>query len=442
MSSRTNFKVSEEIAIDDRMLPTLRRPAWTRLNAFVERHFFAIAIAGALVSAVAMTHAMGGHISGDVRLYRDVSHDLLGGKLPYRDRTLEYPPYCIPIFLLPRLVADNEHYLAGFMVLSLLADAALKAFLIRAGRVSSYGIRALGPVALYSFAVPFLQMLYLQRFDTWPAMLTIVLVMVFARRKFLTSGALLAAGAFLKVYPIVLGPALMFSAIKQRKLPRFLFGLAAGILPVGLLSVELPWWRFAFFQANRGLQAESLYASVIWLGKLMSWWPATWGRVIAWTEVLGPVASAVVPWARLIWIVSTLVSAGVAAARLWRDPNLSLGDVARMFLLPLLAFVIFNPVFSPQFMIWLLALAALATLGRSLWAPLAILFCAMITPLTHYHYGEGLELFSTGALVLRNVVLAGTWGGLLFEKRILLRQGYGVTRSGNRKSERDRKSDR
>ncbi len=416
MSSRNKFKISEEIAIDDRILPTLQTSRWKRLNAFVERHFFVIAIAVALLSAVAVLPAFAKNISGDVRLYRDVSHDLLNGQWPYRDRTLEYPPYSVPIFLLPRLVVDSEHYLVGFMILCLLADAAVKALLIRAGRVSSYGVGALGPVALYSLAVPFLQMLYLQRFDTWPAMLTIVLVMVVARRKFLTSGALLSVGVFLKLYPIVLGPALMFSAMRQRNWRRFVCGLVAGIVPVAVLSAFLPWWRFAFFQANRGLEAESIYASVIWLGKLFGWWPATWGHVIAWSEVLGPVASAVVPYARLTWVVTTFFSAILSARRLGRAPNLPPGDVARVLLPPILAFVVFNPVFSPQFMLWLLAPAALATMGRSVWASLAILFCAILTPVTHYHFGPNLGLLGTGALVLRNGILAGTWAGLVCEK--------------------------
>jgi hypothetical protein len=417
MSSRTEFMVSDAIAIDDRFRPTLQRQAWTRLNAFVERNFFVVAITLALLSTVAMTHALGSHMGGDVRAYRDVSHDLLIGKLPYRDRTLEYPPYSVLVFLLPRVVVDSEHYLSGFMVLSLLADAVLKGFLIRAGRVSGDGVRALGPVALYSLAVPFLQHLYLQRFDIWPAMLTIALAMMFSRRKCLTSGILLSAGVFLKVYPVVFGPALLLGAMRQRKLPRFISGLAAGLLPVALLSMELPWWRFAFFQANRGLEAESIYASIIWLGKLMSWWPATWGHVIAWMEVLGPVAAQVVPWARLLWVVTTLVSGAVAAARLWREPNMSLGQLARVLLLPLLAFVVFNPVFSPQFMIWLLALAALGTLEGSLWVPLAVLFCAMITPIVcpslFHDFSRGLGLFETVVMVLRNIVLAGAWIGLM-----------------------------
>ncbi len=413
MSSRTQFTTASPSTIDHRIPRTLQSAGWIRFDALVERHFHVIANALALLSTVAMTHALGGHIGGDVRLYRDVSHDLLSGKLPYRDRTLEYPPYSILLFLLPRLAVNNQNYLIGFMVFSLFGDALVKTFMIWAGRASTYGVRTLGPIALYALAVPFLQHLYLQRFDIWPALMSVALVMFFSRRKCLTTGTLFSVAVFLKVYPIVLGPALMLGAIKQRKVSRFVAGMAAGAFPIALLSLKLPWWRFAFFQANRGLEAESIYASVIWLGKLMAWWPATWGQVIAWSEVLGPVASGVVPWARAIWIATTLISAGVAAARLWRAPDPTLGDLGRVFLLPVLAFVIFNPVFSPQFMIWLLALAALATLDGSLAPALAVLFCAMITPIIcpslFHDFGTGLGLFETSVLVLRNFVLAGTW---------------------------------
>ena len=421
MSSPIEPPGSDAITIGDRIRRITQSPAWMRLDAFVEGNFFAVAIALALLSSIAMTDALWGRIGGDVTLYRNVSHDLLIGKLPYRDRPLEYPPYCVPIFLLPRLVVDTEHYLGGFMALALLIDAVMKGFLIRAGRISAQGMRALGPVALYSFAVPFLQHHYLQRFDTWPALLSVALAMVFAKRKYLTSGVLLSVGVFLKVYPIVFGPALLFGALRKRKLPRFLSGLIAGILPAALISLTLPWWSFLFFQANRGLEAESIYASVIWLGKHLGWWPATWGHVIAWSEVLGPVAAAVVPWARATWIVTTLVSAGAATARLWRQPEISLGELARVLLIPLLAFVIFNPVLSPQFMIWLLGLAALVTLEGSVWAPLAILFCAMITPIESpslfHDFGRGLSLFETSVMVLRNLILAGVWVGLIAERK-------------------------
>ena len=196
MSSRPQIKRNKAIAVDDRILRELKGTHVTRFNAFVERHFYIFAILLALLSALAMTYSLGGHIGGDVRLYRDVSHDLLHGKWPYRDRTLEYPPYAIPIFLLPRIAVDTEHYLGGFMGLALIVDAALKCLLIRAGRVWAYGARALGPIALYSFAVPFLQHLYLQRFDTWPALLTVALLMIFQGRKFLTSGTVLSAECF------------------------------------------------------------------------------------------------------------------------------------------------------------------------------------------------------------------------------------------------------
>ncbi len=417
MSSRPEIKRGAAIALDDRILRELQGAQVTRFNAFIERHFYIFAILLAVLSSVAMMHSLGGHLSGDVRLYRDVSHDLLHGKWPYRDRTLEYPPYAIPIFLLPRIAVGTRNYLGGFMALAFMVDATLKCLLIRAGRIWAYGARAVAPVALYSAAVPFLQHLYLQRFDTWPALVTVALLMIFQRRKFLTTGAILSAGVFLKLYPIVFGPALMMSALRQRKFRPFVGGLVAGVLPVALLSLELPWWRFAFFQANRGLEAESLYASVIWMGKLLGWWPATWEHVIAWTEVLGPVAAGTVPWARLLWALATLLSAGVSARLLWSHPNRSLGQMARLFLLPLLSFVIFNPVFSPQFMIWLLAVAAVATLDGALWPSLAILFCAMITPIISpslfHDFGQGLGRFDASVMLLRNLVLVGTWFGLM-----------------------------
>lgn len=48
-------------------------------------------------------------LQGDVRLYESVASDLFAGKLPYRDRVLEYPPYAIPIFVLPHLFGGGNY---------------------------------------------------------------------------------------------------------------------------------------------------------------------------------------------------------------------------------------------------------------------------------------------------------------------------------------------
>jgi hypothetical protein len=223
------------------------------------------------------------------------------------------------------------------------------------------------------------------------------------------SGLGIAIGIGLKVYPVVFVPVLAVIAFRQNKGTRFVSGLIAGLAPIAVATFAVPWWRFAEFQTGRGLQAESVYASVLWLGRRLGIVQVEWEFTKKWFEVTGPSASALLPWSRAMLVAATgftTILAARAAAR-WKDP--SPGQLARLLLVPLLAFVAFNNVLSPQFMIWILPLAAIGSLERKALSMLAIFFAAVITPIFYPSlfddYAVGLSLFETSILVVRNLTL-------------------------------------
>jgi hypothetical protein len=125
-------------------------------------------------------------------------------------------------------------------------------------------------------------------------------------------------------------------------------------------------------------------------------------------EVHGALADTILPWSRA-WLILVLAISTVLSC--WSAPRFQGGSVAhlaRFLLVPLLAFVIFNQVFSPQYMIWLLPLAAMAGADGNPRITLAIALATMLTP-TFYpspeYNGAGLNLFQTQVLVLRNIIL-------------------------------------
>jgi hypothetical protein len=216
--------------------------------------------------------------------------------------------------------------------------------------------------------------------------------------------------------------------------------LIGGGLPILFLSLWLPWWRFLVFHSERGFQAESLYSSVIWfmhhLGMVDAVWEGGWRCL----EVHGAIANRMLPWSRILFVLTVGVSVllpcwavggfpvsssdplprtrgeGINTSGLGQMPRL-----AHLLLVPLLAFVVFNQVFSPQFMIWLLPLAAITALNRKLWTTAAIPLATMLT-LVFYpspNYGDGLNLFETGALVVRNFILIIVW--VLLVRKLLAR---------------------
>lgn len=354
-------------------------------------------------------------IQGDVRLYESVASDLFAGKLPYRDRVLEYPPCAIPIFVLPHLFGEGN-YAWAFMLVVFTADWCVKQLLFATG--SKYTtIRLLLCLTCYCLAMPGIRYFFLQRYDIFPSLLVLGAIMLFCSKYFFLSGLTIALGVGIKLYPIVFGPVLLVAAWRQQGCNRFLAGLVVGILPLMILGVFLPWWRFAEFQSSRGLQVESLYASVLWPMNLLGWVHLDWTWTKAWYELHGGAPTKVLPWARGLFVAATLVSIGFSTWVAARVRLMSLPQLARLLLIPLVGFVVFNPVLSPQYLIWLLPLAALAILEGN-YCVAGIALAAEITPMFYPSgaYGTGLSGYQALALLTRNLLLLSTWICLIWTR--------------------------
>jgi hypothetical protein len=338
--------------------------------------------------------------------------------MPYRDRPLEYPPYALPLLLLPCLGARSEAgYQDGFAALVLLADSVLKYLLLARGFKHGQRWHRLLPLALFCLTVPFIRYFYLQRYDIFPAVLTVVALCFFGRNWFGWCGAVLAVAGGMKLYPALLGPVLWMVAVRQGKGRRFALGAGLALLPLAVLSFFLPWWRFLAFHGERGLQVESLYASAVWLAHLLGGTEAQWVFVKAWTEVQGPLAEALVPWAKVLMAGATLGAVGYACWVATRVRDWSLPRLARLALVPLLPFVAFNIVFSPQYMIWLLPLACLGILEGRKWPMFFIALATAVVPVRYPspQFVTGFSLAQTLVLLGRNAGLVVVWLALVWE---------------------------
>lgn len=389
-----------------------------KLARFLSEYYVAVAFGMIAISSLALLPALDIPIQGDVNLYQGVVRDLLSGTLPYRDRVFEYPPYVLPILLLPRLFGEDA-YPTVFMGLALLVDWLMKFLLLKVALRNPDRLRSLLPLASYCLAVPFLRHFLLQRYDLWPALISLLAVWLFCSERYKLSGLCIAAGIGVKLYPVVFVPVLFVLAARQKKGRAFTTGLITGLLPMALLSFILPWWRFAQFHGARGLQCESIYASILWLGKHLELAELNWVFEKAWFEVQGPLASAILPWARILFAAAVVLSVAITTVAAARMPRPSAARVARLLLVPLLGFVAWNQVLSPQFLVWILPLAALASLEGNRWPVVLLVPATIMTPIIYPSwygdYGTGLSLFETSVLVLRNLMLIGVWLSLVRE---------------------------
>ncbi|WP_248811233.1 glycosyltransferase family 87 protein [Frankia sp. AgPm24] len=314
------------------------------------------------------------NVRGDLRIYADWASTLgHGGGLPVGDERWQYPPAAAVVFVLPELAhaLSALSYRVAFVCLALLVDAAVTVALARRGRDAAWfwtlGLTALGPVAL-------------ARFDLLPAAAALAAVLAVARGRPGRAGFAIGVGAACKVWPV-----LMLVALPRPRswapLRRLLGGLVGAVVMFGAVLVATGWWRDAFgfvgAQQARGLQVESVAATPFVLvhmaggpGPRYSYgslqFDGPWARAVATacslTEVVVIVAAALWWWLRAAPPTEWPSAPGLTEAGPSEAGSAGARAVAEVLasraLALVLVVVVTARVLSPQYLVWLLALAA------------------------------------------------------------------------------------
>lgn len=309
---------------------------------------------------------------------------------------LEYPPLTLTLFS-PALVAPLAWYQVAFALLMALAALLLYWLLQR------YGPRGAGPA--YTFYLVIGAWATAEgRFDLIPAGLTLLCLIAAERRRWTLAYIALALAFLLKIYPLLLLPALFMSE-----------QMAAGRLhrPAGPLTLrQLPgeiWqtlrragsWRWKRLLVFCGLSGaiEGLFALLNFQGALVSQLSYFAGRpvqveatgsTVLWLATLFGHRATVVYTFGSINIESSLGTAVALACggcfllgyalvlfQQWRGAL----DIVQAFIAVILVFVVTGKVFSPQYLIWLIPLLAYSgafnRLWLLLWSPLSLLTTAV-----------------------------------------------------------------
>jgi hypothetical protein len=313
--------------------------------------------------------------------------------LPLEDNW-QYPAGAAFLMLIPRLGGDFSHSFVATMLVVDLVGLVLLAWLARRER------RDAG-VWVWLLALPLLFSLPILRFDLVPTVLAIAALLAIQWRP-AWFGALVGLGAMVKVWPVVL----LFGEWDRRRLLVSIGAAAAAIALVFAAAAVLFANQTAFLtnQDARGLQVEAVAATPWQLRQMVTGEePHTIDRFGTREIDSGPSSTA----SKLAELASL---AALAAAALWwwlrtrairagRD-DLESAAVGRDFVFAIvLLLVVTSRVLSPQYMIWLLGLAAvvLSSRGTRLARPAWIVVAATILT-------AGLYL-SSANIVLRNVAL-------------------------------------
>ena len=330
-----------------------------------------------------------------------------GGDLPYRDQDIEYPPLSVPVLIAPIYFDDStQGFVDGFMWEMLAFDLAVIVLIALAlpgdaKRVlSALGVYAVG-VLILSGAIldPSLidtGPLALQRFDLVPALFVLAAILARDRRRSATWSGLLSVGVAIKAFPLFLYPALLRGERNLRRVA------VAGAIPLLLCAAAVLVMGDEFgsaitYHTQRALQVESLGASTFEVAHVLgkdgiSTVVGHGGfEIHASNATAARWASVVLGAAGYLW----LVWAG------WRSKASNLELVAAL----LAVMVVFAPVLSPQFLLWILPVSACAYgLGKEN-AILLIAFVLTQVVLQNYDGVDGLTGAFVWPLAARNACL-------------------------------------
>ncbi|MEW2549173.1 glycosyltransferase 87 family protein [Streptomyces sp. NPDC047002] len=320
-------------------------------------------------------HLPGPDVTSDVSvIYHGWYEVLKTGTYPLTDVTWQYPPAAAFAILSPALLPFLG-YASAFYVLACVCDAAGFALLLRAGTrpgrstrgawVWTAGIALLGPTAYARYDV----------MVTAVAVAALLAGIGGVRRRRAAGaagrprlmGGLAGLGALLKVWPV-----LLLLGTPRGRWTRLSWASAvmAGAAVVLVCALYGPGaFAFLTFQRDRGTEVESLGSLVFHVARHFGWQ----GQVLlnyGSVEFMGPYVSAVSDAALGLtvlgfgWLLWWRVRARVLTAA-------TLCDAA---FVAVLVFTTTSRVISPQYMLWLVGLAAVCLVVReSAMAPPAVL---------------------------------------------------------------------
>ena len=346
---------------------------------------------------------------------------MLAGKLPYRDLLFEYPPLAAPVTAAPALFAsptDDRSYEIALGVLMLINLALL---VWQCGRLAERtGGSPRAAMVTAAMSPLLLGAIMRMQFDLVPTVMLLGALLLLLRGSTGAGAGWLGAGVMTKAFPLVAAPpalAWLLGAGRRSEAARGVAAFAAVIAVVTAVGVSFSATGVAAaarYQLDRPVQVESAQATVVVaLSRISGEGLAVKGSHGS-MALIGP-ASGPVGWVFLALELAALAAFTWLAARAGRragsDPR---GSGAAMCLAALgcvAAFVAFGRVVSPQYLVWIVPLVALAAAWRE-WAVCAAAAVACLLTLVEFPaFYNGVISGQTTALVLvalRNVALVTT----------------------------------
>jgi hypothetical protein len=341
----------------------------------------------------------------DLLVYRQFAGPVLDGALPYRDVFFEYPPLAAPAIALPGLVGTGEEVFSGAFAGWTLLLAAAAVLLTGALASATGGSRRRALLA--AAAMPLLCGAMIRtHFDLAPVALTLAALLLLVNRRPRLGLAVLGLGVMTKGFPLLAAPpALAWLAARGERRQALEGGawLAGVILVLVASAVAVSPGGVAdalTYQVDRPVQVESSPATVLIALDVLGAGEAesvSSHRSDGLEHPAGGLLSALF----LALLLVTVAGLTVYARRGSREMVLAA-------LAAIAAYVALGRVLSPQYLIWLAPLLALAFAWRMHAVAAAVAAATVLTQVEFpAHYFEVVERDpgATALVALRNATL-------------------------------------
>ncbi len=233
------------------------------------------------------------------RLFFKYGSNVLKGLVPYHDFFLEYPPFSLIFFTVPAYHRYLGAYGAAFSFLVYVF--CLTGLYISALIGRKYNVPTVLTMGAYAVSVCAVGPILTNFYDVFPAVITMGAVYAYITKHRLTGWFLLSAAVLTKLYPIFLAPVFLipylidmkpflrsvmmsFSGVssgidpadKQKFMPALKkAGAGFAVFAVTGIIFTLPFviidadgfFAFLTYHVERGLHIETIYASIILLGR-------------------------------------------------------------------------------------------------------------------------------------------------------------------------------
>ncbi|MBC7723486.1 MAG: DUF2029 domain-containing protein [Burkholderiaceae bacterium] len=380
-----------------RVLLRTPRTLWT---AFIALHvLFLLAL---------LPTILGGEVLGDLPLYRiwadaGLTHNFWQGI----DKEWVYPIGALAPITIAGLAGPALYQLCWFLMTATLNGLAV-GVLTRWGR----DVRGFSAAWVWLLLTFLLSPVGLLRLEGITAPLVVMALALIARRP-VVAGALLAAATWIKVWPAAVLLAVLIASLRRISVLVTGIAVTAGVVSFTMIAGGAKFLTgFITMQSDRALQLEAPVTTPwVWLAALHKFNTQVYQNfAIETREVSGPgaglVASLMTPVmftaiAAIAVLILIALRRGAGAADL-----LLIGALALVS-----AFIVFNKVGSPQYMLWLVPIVVVGvTQSWQRWRVPAYLLVAisglttLVFPVYYLPLVDG-DLFAVSLLTARNLLL-------------------------------------